>query len=248
MPALMTGARLERMRRACGAAARVLEITGAAVRPGVTTDELDAIAHEAYIREGGFPSTLNYRGFPKSLCTSVNEVVCHGIPDSRRLESGDIVNLDVTIYLEGMHGDCSATFMVGDVDAEARRLVRVTEECLARGIAAIQPGRTIRVIGQAIEPHAAAHGYGVVRAYAGHGIGEMFHTPLQIPHYDEPDATEIFRPGMVFTVEPMITEGTWQIRHWNDGWTVVTADGKRSAQFEHTVLVTDGGAEILTVP
>ena len=248
MSPLMSGDRLERMRRACRAAARVLQLTGAAVRPGVTTDELDAITHEAYIREGGFPSTLNYRGFPKSLCTSVNEVVCHGIPDSRRLESGDIVNLDVTIYLDRMHGDCSATFLVGDVDEEGRRLVRVTQDCLALGIAAIKPGKPLRVIGQAIEPHAAAHGYGVVRAYAGHGIGEMFHTPLQIPHYDEPDATEILQPGMVFTVEPMITEGSWQIRHWNDGWTVVTADGKRSAQFEHTVLVTENGAEILTVP
>jgi methionyl aminopeptidase len=248
MSLVMSGDRLERMRRACRAAARVLKLTGAAVRPGVTTDELDAITHEGYLREGGFPSTLNYRGFPKSLCTSVNEVVCHGIPDSRRLEPGDIVNLDVTIYLDGMHGDCSATLLVGEVDEEGRRLVRVTEECLKLGIGAIKPGRPVRAIGQAIEPHAASHGYGVVRAYAGHGIGEMFHTPLQIPHYDEPDATEILEPGMVFTVEPMITEGSWQIRHWNDGWTVVTADGKRSAQFEHTVLVTEYGAEILTVP
>ncbi|HYX91738.1 MAG TPA: type I methionyl aminopeptidase [Myxococcaceae bacterium] len=246
--AIMTGDRLERMRRACRAAARVLRETGAAVRPGITTDELDAIAHEAYIREGGYPSTLNYRGFPKSLCTSTNEVVCHGIPDSRPLEDGDIVNLDVTIYLDGMHGDCSATFPVGEVDEAAQRLVRITEECLQLGIAAIQPGKQVRAIGQAIEPHATNQGYGVVRAYAGHGIGEMFHTPLQIPHYDESDATEILQPGMVFTVEPMITEGTWQIRHWNDGWTVVTADGKRSAQFEHTVLVTEAGAEILTLP
>lgn len=235
-----------RMRKACAAAARILKKCGAQVRPGVTTEEIDAIAHEAYIAEGGYPSTLNYRGFPKSLCTSVNEVVCHGIPDSRPLENGDIVNLDVTIYLDGVHGDCSATFLVGEVDEAAQKLVKVTEEALYLGIEAVKPGLPVRVIGQAIEPHATKHGYGVVRAYAGHGIGEVFHTALQIPHYDEPDATEILKPGMVFTIEPMLTEGVWQVRHWNDGWTVVTADGRRTAQFEHTLVVTETGAEILT--
>ncbi|MGA9521929.1 MAG: type I methionyl aminopeptidase [Myxococcaceae bacterium] len=239
---------LERMRRAGRAAARVLRITGEAVRPGITTDEIDAIAHEAYLREGGYPSTLNYHGFKKSLCTSVNEVVCHGIPDSRPLQDGDIVNLDITIYLDGMHGDCNATFLVGNVDEAGRQLVEVTRECLRLGIEAVKPGLPIRAIGQAIEPYAVKHGYGVVRAYAGHGIGEVFHTPLQVPHYDEPDATEIMQPGMVFTIEPMISEGTWDICHpWRDGWTVMTADGKRSAQFEHTIVVTETGAEILTV-
>ncbi len=245
---VLEGERLERMRKACNAAARILERLGKEVRPGVTTEEIDALAHQLYIEAGGYPSTLNYHGFPKSLCTSVNEVVCHGIPDSRPLEDGDIVNLDVTIYLDGMHGDCSATFLVGNVDEAGRRLVQVTKECLELGIAAVKPGVPIRAIGQAIEPHARKHGYSVVRAYAGHGIAEVFHTNIQVPHYDESDAKEIIRPGMVFTVEPMISEGSWQVTHWNDGWTVLTADGRRSAQFEHTLVVTETGAEILTRP
>jgi methionyl aminopeptidase len=238
---------LERLRRACRAAARVLRVTGEAVRVGITTDALDELAHEETIRLGGYPSPLNYRGFPKSLCTSVNEVICHGIPDSRPLEDGDIVNLDVTVYLDGMHGDCSATFLVGEVDAEGRRLVQVARECLARGIGAVRPGKPISEIGKAIEAHAARHGYGVVRAYCGHGIGESFHSQLQVPHHYDPSVKRIMEPGMTFTIEPMITEGTWQDLLWNDGWTAVTADGKRSAQFEHTMAVTDDGAEILTV-
>jgi methionyl aminopeptidase len=239
---------IARMRRACKAAAQVLEITGAAVRPGITTDELDAIAHEAYIKLGGYPSTLNYHGYPKSLCTSVNEVICHGIPDSRALEEGDIVNLDITIFLEGVHGDCSATFFVGKVDPDSERLVKVTRECLELGIAAVKPGRPISDIGRAIEAHATKNGMSVVRAYCGHGIGERFHSPLQIPHYYEADAKTIIQPGMTFTVEPMINLGHWQHRSWDDGWTAVTADGSRSAQFEHTLLITDQGAEILTLP
>jgi methionyl aminopeptidase len=238
---------LARLRRACAAAARVLRVTGEAVRVGVTTDALDQVAHDETIRLGGYPSPLNYRGFPKSLCTSVNEVICHGIPDSRPLESGDIVNLDVTVFLDGMHGDCSATFLVGEVDADGRRLVQVARECLAKGIEAVKPGRPISDIGRAIEALATRHGYGVVRSYCGHGIGESFHTSLQIPHHYDPGATRIMEPGMTFTVEPMITEGTWQDLLWDDGWTAVTADGKRSAQFEHTVEVTPVGAEILTV-
>jgi methionyl aminopeptidase len=239
---------IARMRRAGKAAAQVLEITSKAVRPGITTDELDAIAHEAYIQLGGYPSTLNYHGFPKSLCTSVNEVICHGIPDSRALEDGDIVNLDITIFLDGVHGDCSATFFVGKVDPDSERLVRVTRECLDLGIAAVKPGRPISDIGKAIEDHATKHGMSVVRAYCGHGIGERFHSSLQIPHYYEPDAKTIMQPGMTFTIEPMINLGNWQHRTWDDGWTAVTADGSRSAQFEHTLLVTEQGAEILTIP
>ncbi len=238
---------LERLRRACRAAARVLRVTGEAVRAGLTTDALDEIAHDETIRLGGYPSPLNYRGFPKSLCTSVNEVICHGIPDARPLEGGDIVNLDVTVFLDGMHGDCSATFLVGDVDAGGRKLVEVARECLERGIGAVQPGRPISDIGKAIEAHASRHGYGVVRAYCGHGIGESFHTALQIPHHYDPSMKRVMEPGLTFTVEPMITEGTWQDLLWDDGWTAVTADGKRSAQFEHTLVVTDDGAEILTV-
>ena len=242
-----TAEELERLRRACRAAARVLRVTGEAVRVGITTDALDELAHEETIRLGGYPSPLNYRGFPKSLCTSVNEVICHGIPDSRPLEDGDIVNLDVTVYLEGMHGDCSATFLVGDVDPEGRHLVEAARECLAKGIAAVRPGRPISDIGKAIEAHASRHGYGVVRAYCGHGIGESFHTSLQVPHHYDPSVKRLMEPGMTFTVEPMITEGSWEDALWNDGWTAVTRDGKRSAQFEHTLVVTDRGAEVLTV-
>ncbi len=238
---------LERLRRACRAAARVLRVTGEAVRVGFTTDALDEVAHAETIQLGGYPSPLNYRGFPKSLCTSVNEVICHGIPDSRPLEDGDIVNLDVTVFLDGMHGDCSATFLVGDVDPEGRRLVEAARESLAKGIAAVRPGRPISDIGKAIEAHASRHGYGVVRAYCGHGIGESFHTSLQVPHHFDPSVKRIMEPGMTFTIEPMITEGSWEDALWNDGWTAVTRDGKRSAQFEHTIVVTGRGAEVLTV-
>ncbi|GMU02342.1 type I methionyl aminopeptidase [Corallococcus caeni] len=239
---------IARMRRACQAAAQVLVETAQHVRVGITTDELDAIAHEAYLKRGGYPSTLNYHKFPKSLCTSVNEVICHGIPDSRALEDGDIVNLDITIYLDGVHGDCSATYLVGNVEPQHQRLVQIAKECLDIGIAAVKPGRPISDIGRAVEAHAVKNGTSVVRAYCGHGIGETFHTALQVPHYYEPEADTIMKPGMVFTVEPMINQGHWDHRTWNDDWTVVTADGLRSAQFEHTLLVTDTGAEILTVP
>jgi methionyl aminopeptidase len=239
---------IERMRRAGRAAAEVLQVVGASVAPGVTTDELDALCHEECIRRGGYPSPLNYGAFPKSLCTSVNEVICHGIPDDRALIDGDIVNLDVTIFLDGVHGDTNATFPVGTIDEGSADLIRVTRECLDRGIAAVSPGRPIRDIGRAIQAHAEAHGYGVVRAFVGHGIGEQFHSDLQIPHYDDPRATTVIEPGMTFTIEPMITMGAWQHQLWGDGWTAVTVDRRRTAQFEHTLLVNDDGAEILTLP
>ena len=239
--------RRERLRRACRAAAIVLQDTSLAIRPGVTTDELDRVAHELCIKLGGYPSPLNYHGFPKSLCTSVNEVICHGIPDSRPLEEGDIVNLDVTIFLDGMHGDTNATFPVGTVDQDSARVIDVARRCLDRGIAAVKPGVAIREVGRAIEPYAKAHGCSVVRAYCGHGIGERFHTTLMVPHHDDPKATTVLEPGMTFTIEPMINLGTWRALVWDDGWTAVTADGSRSAQFEHTVLVTENGVEILTV-
>jgi methionyl aminopeptidase len=235
------------MRNACRAAAEVLTEGARRVQPGVTTDEIDVVVHDACIARGGYPSPLNYWGFPKSLCTSVNEVILHGIPDSRPLEEGDIVNLDVTIYLGGVHGDCSATFLVGQVDDASRRLVRVTEECLWKGIEAVRPGQPISDIGRAIETHASAHGYGVVRAFCGHGIGEDFHTDPQVLHYFDPRARAVMQEGMTFTIEPMLTMGTHRHVEWPDGWTAVTADGKRSAQFEHTVLVTRGGAEVLTL-
>jgi methionyl aminopeptidase len=238
--------RLARIRRACRAAAEVLAEGGRAVRPGVTTDAIDEIVHEACVARGGYPSTLNYLGFPKSLCTSVNEVILHGIPDSRPLRPGDIVNLDVTIYLDGVHGDCSATFLVDEVEEDSRRLVRVTRECLHAGIAAVQANRPIGDIGAAIERHASANGFGVVRAFCGHGIGEDFHMDPQVLHYHDPRARTPMEEGMVFTIEPMLTTGRPEHVLWNDGWTAVTADGGRAAQFEHTVLVTAGGAEILT--
>lgn len=238
---------IERLRRTGRAAGDILAEVGAAIVPGITTDELDAVCHEACISRGGYPSPLNYNGYPKSLCTSVNEIICHGIPDTRALEDGDIVNLDVTFYREGVHGDTNATWCVGTVDEESRRLVRVTMECLERGIAAVRPGRPISDIGRAIQDHAEGVGLGVVRSFVGHGIGETFHTDLAILHYYEPRANKVMEPGMVFTIEPMITAGDWRHRMWDDDWTAVTADGRRSAQFEHMLLVTEDGVEILTL-
>jgi methionyl aminopeptidase len=239
---------IERMRRAGKAAAEVLQTVGAAVAPGVTTDELDALCHEEIVRRGAYPSPLNYNSFPKSLCTSVNEVICHGIPDDRALVDGDIVNLDVTIFLDGVHGDTNATFPVGTIDPESARLIEVTRESLERGIAAVHPGRPISDIGRAIQTHAEAEGFGVVRAFVGHGIAEQFHAELQIPHYYDPRANVIMERGMTFTIEPMITVGAWQHLLWDDGWTAVTVDKRRTAQFEHTLVVTDDGAEVLTLP
>jgi methionyl aminopeptidase len=237
---------VEAMRRAGRIAAEVLAVTGEAVSPGATTDQVDAVCHEATIERGAYPSPLNYHGFPKSVCTSVNEVICHGIPDSRPLLEGDIVNVDVTVYVGGVHGDLSATYPVGAIDASSERLVRVTRECLHLGIDAVRADRPISDIGRAIQRHAEAAGYGVVRSYCGHGIGQVFHSPPQVPHYYEPSATTVMRTGMTFTIEPMITMGTWRHAVWEDGWTVVTADRQRTAQFEHTILVTDDSAEILT--
>jgi methionyl aminopeptidase len=238
--------RAARMRRAGRAAAEVLEEVRRAVRPGVTTDELDAIAHEACIARGSYPSPLNYHGFPKAICTSVNEVILHGIPDSRALAAGDIVSVDVTIYLDGVHGDCCATYAVGEVDEASRRLLRVAEACLREGIRAVRPGRPVSDIGRAVQAHAEAAGYGVVRSFCGHGVGEDFHGEPQVLHYYDPRAGDRMEEGMTFTVEPMITAGTHRHVLWPDGWTAVTADGRRAAQFEHTVLVTREGAEVLT--
>jgi methionyl aminopeptidase len=234
------------MRTAGAAAAEILRLGCERVAPGVTTDEIDAYVHELTIERHGYPSTLNYHGYPKSLCTSVNEVICHGIPDSRPLQNGDIVNLDVTIFLGGVHGDTNATVVVGDVDPASRNLIAVTDECMWHGIEAVKPGRPLSDIGKAIESHAKQHNYGVVRSFVGHGIGEQFHTDIQVLHYFDQRANTIMRPGMTFTIEPMITLGSWQHRTWDDGWTAVTTDGKRTAQFEHTVLVTDTGVDVLT--
>jgi methionyl aminopeptidase len=237
---------IERMRTAGKVAAEILRLGGERIEPGLATEELDEYVHALHVERNAYPSPLNYHEYPKSLCTSVNEVICHGIPDTRALQDGDIVNLDVTSYVDGVHGDTNATFLVGDVDDESRTLVRVTEECTWLGIEAVAPGRPLSDIGRAIEDHATSHHYGVVKAFIGHGIGEQFHGDIQVLHYYDPRSSLIMRPGMTFTVEPMISLGTWQHRMWDDGWTAVTADGKRTAQFEHTVLVTDDGVEVLT--
>ena len=237
---------VERMRHAGKVAAEILRLTGEFLRPGLTTDEVDAYCHQLYIERDSYPSTLNYHWYPKSLCTSANEVICHGIPDSRAMLDGDIMNLDVTAYVGGVHGDTNATFFVGDVDPQSRELVRITEECMWKGIEAVKPGRPLSDIGRAIEEHAKSHRLGVVRAFVGHGIGEQFHTDVQVLHYYDSRSTMIMRPGMTFTIEPMITLGTWQHKTWDDQWTAVTADGKRTAQFEHMVLVTDDGVDVLT--
>ncbi len=239
---------IEAMRVAGRLAADALAEVGAAIRPGVTTDELDRIGHEYLCDHGAYPSTLGYRGFPKSLCTSLNEVICHGIPDSTVLEDGDICNIDITAFIGGVHGDTNATFLVGDVDEEVRLLVERTKEATRRAIKAVAPGRPISVIGRVIESYARRFGYGVVRDFTGHGIGTSFHTGLVIPHYDDPRNDTLIEAGMTFTIEPMITLGTYDYEIWDDAWTVVTKDRRWTAQFEHTLAVTDTGCEILTLP
>ncbi|MFG2299910.1 type I methionyl aminopeptidase [Actinacidiphila glaucinigra] len=247
-PEVQSAETIEKMRIASRIAAQAMEEAAKAIAPGVVTDELDRIAHEYMCDHQAYPSDLGYRGFPKSLCSSVNEVICHGIPDSTELRDGDIVNLDVTAYIHGVHGDTNATYFVGEVAEESRLLVERTRESLNRAIKAVKPGRQINVIGRVIESYAKRFGYGVVRDFTGHGINTAFHSGLIIPHYDDPRATTIMKPGMTFTIEPMLTLGTHEYEIWDDGWTVVTKDRKRTAQFEHTLVVTDTGAEVLTLP
>ena len=239
---------IEKMRIAGRIAAQALAECGKAVEPGVTHDELDRIGHEFLCDHGAYPSTLGYRGFPKSLCSSANEVICHGIPDSRVVQDGDLVNIDITAYIHGVHGDNNATFLAGEVDEESRLLVERTEQALHRGIKAARPGRQLNVIGRVIETYARRFGYGVVREFTGHGIGSSFHSGLIVPHYDDPRYDTVIEPGMTFTIEPMLNLGTHEWDMWPDDWTVVTKDKRRSAQFEHTLLITDSGAEILTLP
>lgn len=240
---------IELIRAAGKIAAGALEAAGAAVAPGVTTDHLDAIAHDYVVSHGAYPSTLGYRGYPKSCCTSLNEVICHGIPDNTVINEGDIVNIDITAFKDGMHGDLNKTFVVGEASEAATLLVERTEEALRRGIKAVAPGRQINVIGKAIEAYATRFGYGVVRDFTGHGVGSSFHSGLIIPHYDAaPLFDQLMVPGMVFTIEPMLTLGTIHWDMWGDGWTVTTKDKSLSAQFEHTLVVTESGAEILTLP
>lgn len=243
-----TASEIDRIRAAGRIASQALDAVAEAVRPGVSTDELDRIAHDFVIAAGAYPSCLEYRGFPKSSCTSVNEVVCHGIPDTTQLRDGDIVNVDVTAYLDGFHGDTNRTFRVGEVSDEIDLLVQRTHDAMLRGITAARPGRQVNVIGRVIENYAKRFGYGVIRDFTGHGVGAAFHTGLIIPHYDSaPQFDDVIVPGMVFTVEPMLTLGTHEWDQWDDGWTITTKDKSVTAQFEHTVHITETSYELLTV-
>jgi methionyl aminopeptidase len=243
-----TPEQIEKIRHAGTIAAQAIELVGRHVKPGITTDELDKIAHEFLIEQNAYPSTLGYRGYPKSICSSINEVICHGIPDDTALIEGDIVNIDITAYIDGFHGDSNQTFLVGEVKPEVKLLVERTREALARGISVVAPGRSVNLIGRAIESYAKRFGYGVVRDFTGHGIGESFHSGLIIPHYDSaPMYADEMKVGMVFTIEPMLTLGTHQWTMWSDGWTAVTKDKSITAQFEHTIVVTETGADILTL-
>lgn len=239
---------VDRIRAAGRIASRALDAVGEAIRPGITTAEIDRIAHEYVIGAGAYPSTLGYRGYRASSCTSVNEVICHGIPDDTVLREGDIVNVDVTAYLDGYHGDTNRTYRVGEVSEEVDLLIQRTHEAMMRGIKAARPGREVNIIGRVIETYAKRFGYGVVRDFTGHGVGSSFHSGLIIPHYDSaPSYADVIKPGMVFTVEPMLTLGTHEWSQWDDGWTVTTRDKSITAQFEHTVVIREDGFELLTV-
>lgn len=240
---------IEKIRAAGKIAAEAIALVGANAKPGVTTDELDRLAHDYIVSQGAYPSTLGYRGFPKSCCTSINEVICHGIPDDTTLQDGDIMNVDITAFKDGFHGDSNATFLIGDVSQEVADLVERTKEALDRAIAVVMPGRPINVIGRTIESYAKRFNYGVVRDFTGHGIGEAFHSGLVIPHFDAaPNYSNTMEVGMVFTIEPMLTLGTHEWDIWNDNWTVTTKDKSITAQFEHTLVVTESGARVLTLP
>jgi methionyl aminopeptidase len=246
---IKTPEQVEKIRAAGKIAAQAIQLVGQACKPGVTTDELDRIGHEFVISNGAYPSTLGYRGFPKSLCSSINEVICHGIPDDTVLQDGDIINVDITAFKDGFHGDSNVTFLVGDVAPEVKQLVERTHEAMMRGINAALPGRSVNIIGRAIETYAKRFNYGVVRDFTGHGVGEAFHSGLVIPHYDSaPHYDDEIKVGMVFTIEPMLTLGTHDWDIWSDDWTVVTKDRSLTAQFEHTIVITEDGPEILTLP
>ena len=254
-PAKFTGSdvktpeQVAKIRAAGKIAAQAIQLVGEHCKAGVTTDELDRIGHEFVVSQGAYPSTLGYRGYPKSLCSSVNEVICHGIPDDTVLQDGDIINIDITAFKDGFHGDSNVTFLVGEVDPEVKLLVERTHEAMMRGINAALPGRSVNIIGRAIETYAKRFNYGVVRDFTGHGVGEAFHSGLVIPHYDSaPHYNEEIKVGMVFTIEPMLTLGTHEWDMWADDWTVVTRDRSLTAQFEHTIVITEDGPEILTLP
>jgi methionyl aminopeptidase len=246
-PDVMPPEIVEKMRHAGRVAAAAMAAGAELVTPGTTTDAIDAAIHDFLIQHGAYPATLRYRGFPKSCCTSVNEVICHGIPDARPLEDGDMVKIDVTAYIDGVHGDTCATYLCGEVDEAGLLLSERTHEAMLRGIRAVRPGRRVNVIGRVIEAFAGRFGYGVVRDFTGHGCHVAFHSGLIIPHYDTPRFDDLMVPGMCFTIEPMLAEGSPESSIWADGWTAVTRDRSRVAQFEHTLVVTEDGAEILTL-
>eukprot|EP00204_Picochlorum_oklahomense_P002399 CAMPEP_0118799164 /NCGR_PEP_ID=MMETSP1161-20130426/1449_1 /TAXON_ID=249345 /ORGANISM="Picochlorum oklahomensis, Strain CCMP2329" /LENGTH=391 /DNA_ID=CAMNT_0006726811 /DNA_START=541 /DNA_END=1716 /DNA_ORIENTATION=- len=234
------------IREACRMGRLVLDRAHAVIEPGITTDYIDEVVHNACIEFGAYPSPYNYFNFPKSVCTSVNEVICHGIPDRRKLENGDIVNVDVTVYYNGWHGDLNETFVVGEASESTKLLVKTTYECLHKAIEACKPGTRYRDIGSIISKHAHSKGFGVVKSYCGHGIGDLFHCAPNVPHYAHNKAKGIMKVGEVFTIEPMINEGSHRDKTWPDGWTSVTEDGKKSAQFEHQIIITENGCDILT--
>ncbi|KAK9750338.1 hypothetical protein RND81_02G188900 [Saponaria officinalis] len=236
---------IARMREACQLAARVLDYAGTLVRPSVTTDEIDKAVHQMIVDNGAYPSPLGYGGFPKSVCTSVNECMCHGIPDSRQLQDGDIINIDVTVYLNGYHGDTSKTYLCGNVSEPLKQLVKVTEECLEKGIALCKDGASFNKIGKRISEHAEKYNYGVVERFVGHGVGSVFHSEPIIYHHKNDYPGQMVE-GMTFTIEPILTMGSIECITWGDNWTTVTADGSPAAQFEHSILITRTGAEILT--
>ena len=240
---------IEIMKKSCRLAALTLKYIETYLKPGVTTLEINDLCHDFIVRNGAIPAPLNYRGFPKSICTSINDVVCHGIPSSKtKLKEGDIVNIDVTTILDGYHGDLSKTFCIGEVSREAQRLVQVAKECLFIGIKTIRPGNRIGDIGQAIQKYAESHGYSVVREFVGHGIGKEFHEDPQVPHFGHAGEGPRLEKGMTFTIEPMVNQGHWKTKVKKDGWTAITLDGSLSAQFEHTIAIrNDGVVEILTV-
>lgn len=245
---IKTADEIEGMRLAGRFNAELLQKTSEIIKPGITTLDINRFVHEYTLDHGHTPATLGYHGYPKSLCTSLNNVVCHGIPDETELKDGDIINIDVTSIVNGFHGDTNATYPVGEgVSEDALKLINTTRECLWQGIRQVKPGNSLYDVAAAIEDHAHAAGYSVVREYTGHGIGRKFHEEPQVLHYrTEAGKRFVFEPGMTFTIEPMINEGEWKTRQLNDGWTAVTIDGKLSAQFEHTVLVTEKGVEVLT--
>lgn len=237
---------ISRIRRASKIAAQALEVVLGSAKPGMTTDQLDEIGHEFLVRQGAYPSTLGYRGFPKSLCSSLNEVICHGIPDDTVIQEGDLLNIDISAFIDGVHGDTNGTVVVGEAPQHVHDLVERTREAMLRGIKAALPGRQVNIIGRAIESYAKRFEYGVVRDFTGHGVGTSFHSGLIIPHYDASEYADVIEVGMVFTVEPMLTLGSHDWDLWEDGWTVTTKDKSLTAQFEHTILITDNGPEILT--